>query len=111
MYKKIARIGPISFGIFYALSTLLVMIIMALVGAFLLPLLPRAEGVPELDVFSEMSSQLLTGEGLAAAAISLGMLLLVSFIIGLIGALLYNIVAMITGGIKVRVTDLGYDDI
>ncbi len=111
MYKKIARVGPISFGIFYALLTLLMVIIMALIGAFVLPLMPRAEGVPEFDMISNMSAQLASGEGLQALAIGLGGMLLVSFIIGLIFALLYNIVAMITGGIKVRVTDLGYDDI
>jgi len=111
MYKKIARVGPISFGIFYALLTLLMVIIMALVAAFLLPLIPRAEGVPELDVLTEMTSQLATGEGLTALAISLGLMLLFTFVIGLIFGILYNIVAMITGGIKVRVTDLGYDDI
>jgi len=73
--------------------------------------MPRAEGVPEFDMISNMSAQLASGEGLQALAIGLGGMLLVSFIIGLIFALLYNIVAMITGGIKVRVTDLGYDDI
>jgi len=111
MYKKIARVGPISFGIFYALLTLLVVIILALIGTFLLPLLPRAEGVPELDILAQMTSQLATGEGMAAIAIGLGSLLLGTFIIGLIFAVLYNIVAAITGGIKVRVTDLDYDDI
>ena len=111
MYKKIARVGPISFGIFYALTTLLMIIIAALVGAFLLPLLPRQEGVPELDIIAQMSSQLFSGEGLATLGISLGFMLLGSFLIGFIVAIIYNIVAMITGGIKVRVTDLGYDDI
>ena len=39
-----------------------------------------------------------------------GMTVLFSFVAGLILAILYNIVAVITGGIKVRTTDL-YDDI
>lgn len=111
MYKKIARIGPISFGIFYALLTLLMVIIMALVGVFLLPLLPRAEGVPQLDMFAEMSAQLTSGDSLMAVGMALGAMLVGTFIVGLILAILYNIVAAITGGIKVRVTDLGYDDI
>ena len=44
-------------------------------------------------------------------AITAGFMLLGLFIVGLVLAILYNIVAFITGGIKVRVTDLGYDDI
>jgi len=110
MYKKIARIGPISFGIFYALLTLLMVIIMGLIGAFVLPMIPVAEGMPQLDMFAEMSSQLMSGEGLAAVAISLGLMVVFSFIAGVILAILLNIVGAITGGVKVRVTDL-YDDL
>ena len=110
MYKKIARIGPISFGIFYALLTLLMVIIMALIGAFVLPMIPMAEGMPQLDMVAVLSEQLMAGEGIAEVAIGLGMMVLFSFIAGLILAILYNIVAAITGGIKVHVTDL-YDDI
>lgn len=110
MYKKIARIGPISFGIFYALLTLLMVIIMALIGMFVLPMIPMAEGMPQLDMFSGMSEQLMAGENLAAVGMSLGMMVLFSFVAGLILAILYNIVAAITGGVKVRVTDI-YDDI
>lgn len=111
MYKKIARIGPISFGIFYALLTLLTLIIMAVIGAFVLPLIPRPEGSPEFDMFTQISSQLMAGEGLAEIGMGVGIMLLATFIIGLIMAILYNIVGMITGGIKVKVSDLGYDDI
>lgn len=111
MYKKIARVGPISFGIFYALITLLMVIIMALIGAFLLPFLPLGEAGVPVDGFAVVLEGLKQGQGLAQMAIGLGVMLLISFLIGFIFAILYNIVAMITGGVKVRVTDLGYDDI
>ena len=85
MYKKIARIGPISFGIFYALITLLMVIIVVLLGAFVLPLIPMGEGVPQMDGIRAATEVIASGEGLAQMAMGLGMMLLVSFIIGLIG--------------------------
>lgn len=111
MYKKIARVGPISLGIFYALMTLLMLIITALLGVFVLPLLQLDEAEIPIDVFPTMLESLKQGQGIQELAIGLGGALLVSFLIGFISAIIYNIVAMFTGGIKVRVTDLGYDDI
>ncbi len=114
MHKKLARIGPISFGIFFALLILLTVIIIGVLGFFVLPMLPTGEGSPVVDIFQPMVQPFVemsqTQEGLIQLAISLGFLLLFYFIVGLILAILYNIVAAITGGIKVRVDDL-YDDI
>lgn len=111
MYKKVARVGPISFGIFYALFVLLMLIILALAGAFLLPLLPIGEAGVPIDGFTTILDDLKQGQGLAEVGITLGFILLGSFLTGFIFAILYNIVALFTGGIKVRVTDLDYDDI
>ncbi len=114
MHKKLARIGPISFGIFFALLILLVVVIVGLLGFFVLPMLPAGEGATVVDTFQPMVQPFVemaqTQEGLIQLAISLGFLLLFYFIVGLVLAILYNIVAAITGGIKVRVEDL-YDDI
>jgi uncharacterized membrane protein len=110
MYKKLARISPISFGIFYAVFTLLMMIVAALVGIFVLPNIPRQPGIPEFDMFESMSAQVLAGEGLVPLATSIGMVLAMSFVIGVVLAIFYNLVAMVTGGIKVKTHDLGYDD-
>lgn len=110
MYKKLARVGPISFGIFYAVMTLLVLIIMVVIAAVILPLLPNADGIP-IDAFAPMIEMVKQGEGIAQLAISLGVMLLISFIAGMIFAILYNLVAMVTGGIKIKTRDLGYDDI
>ena len=111
MYKKIARIGPISLGIFYALMTLLMLIITALLGVFVLPFLELGESEIPIDAFPAMLEGLKQGQGIVELATFIGFMLLASFLIGFISAIIYNIVAVITGGIKVRVTDLGYDDI
>ena len=111
MYKKIARIGPISLGIFYALTTLLMLIIVSLIGVFALPYLPIPEGDVPIDVFTGVFEAAKQGQGIEQLAIGVGILLVGSFLVGFVTAILYNIVAMICGGVKVRVTDLGYDDI
>jgi len=113
MYKKLARIGPISFGIFFALLSLLMIILVAVLGIFILPNIPVGDG-PEITALDPLLAPFLeltqTQEGLIQLAISIGFLLLGYFIVGLVMAILYNIVATITGGIKVRVEDI-YDDI
>lgn len=113
MYQKIARIGPISFGIFFALLMLLLLIVVALVGVFLLPMLATEINAPPITIFQEMSAPLMamteSQDGLIQLAISVGFLLLGYFIVGLVLAILYNIAAFLTGGIKVKVNEV-YDE-
>lgn len=115
MYQKIARVGPISFGIFFALLIFLLMVVIALVGVYLLPMATTGINAPPITIFQEMSAPILamadSQDGLIQLAISVGFMLLGLFIVGLVLAILYNIVAFVTGGIKVRVSELGYDDI
>jgi len=111
MYKKLARIGPISCGIFYALMSLLMLIVMTLIGMFILPLIPMPEGAPPVDIFQTLPLLIQSEGGLMALGAVIAGTLISGFIVGLISAILYNIVAMITGGIKVKTHDLGYDDI
>jgi hypothetical protein len=115
MYQKIARVGPISFGIFFALLVFLLMVVCALLGVYVLPMLATGTNTPPITIFQEMSGPIMamteSQDGLIQLAITAGFMLLGLFIVGLVFAILYNIVAFITGGIKVRVTDLGYDDI
>jgi len=81
MYQKIARIGPISFGIFFALLNLLMVIIIALVGAFALPHFPNADGI-QMDALLPMVEGLKQGQGLTELAIGLGGMFIASFIVG-----------------------------
>jgi len=114
MYQKIARVGPISFGIFFALLMFLLLVVIALIGVYLLPMATTGINAPPITIFEEMSAPIIamteSQDGLIQLAISVGFMLLGYFIVGLVLAILYNIVATITGGIKVRVTELGYDD-
>jgi len=119
MHKKLARIGPISLGIFLALLALLAVITVTVLGIFVLPNISIGDGV-KIDILDSVVAPYkdlimtpegaFNQEGLPQAGIMLGFLLLGCFIVGMIVAILYNIVAAITGGIKVRVEDV-FDDI
>ncbi len=111
MYQKIARVGPISFGIFFALLMLLLIVVVTLIGIFVLPMLPTGVNAPPLTIFEPIMAMAETQDGLIQLAISVGFMLLGYFVVGLVLAILYNIAAFLTGGIKVKVHDLGYDDI
>lgn len=111
MYKKLARIGPISFGIFFALLMVLLAIVIAVFGVFVLPLIPMGQNTPPITIFEPIMAMTTSTDGLLQLGMSLGFAFLAYFVIGLVLAILYNIVAAITGGVKVKVHDLGYDDI
>lgn len=114
MYKKLARIGPISCGLFYALMFLFFFLLMLLLSFVLggdvvlqmmmggMPM-PAGEGMPaSADVGSMGMMPILYGVGGS---------LIGGFITGLLTALVYNLIALFTGGIKIKTTDLAYDDI
>lgn len=116
MYKKLARIGPISCGIFFALMMLFFFLLMIVLGFVFggdmmsvimggmggMPM-PEGESMPTGGDLGAMGAQgLLYG----AAGSLIG-----GFIYGLLIALIYNLIALFTGGIKIKTTDLAYDDI
>ena len=113
MYQKIARIGPISFGFFIALFVLLTVIVIALFGTFVLPMISMGENAPSITIFQTASEYAMamtaSQDGMIQLAISVGFFLLGCFIIGLVLAILYNLTAFLTGGIKVKVQEV-YDE-
>jgi len=116
MYKKLARLSPVSLGLFMALLLLLfyavaigvgyatqnVELVNSIAGPTMIALNAAGVELPPVEP-TEMNMM-----GIAYGA---GMTLIVGLVMGIVVALLYNIVALFTGGIKMKVNDLGYDDI
>lgn len=116
MYKKLARLSPVSLGIFMALLLLLfyavaigigyatqnVELVNSVSGPAIMALNVAGVELPPVEP-TEMNMM-----GIAYGA---GMMVVVGLVVGILTALIYNIVALFTGGIKMKVNDLGYDDI
>lgn len=104
MYKKLSRIGPISCGLFYALMALLFLIIYAIFVFIMLQMMPNAIPPEFRQIFASPEFTQFILYAVIGALVG-------GFIVGLLTAIIYNIVAMMTGGIKIKTTELGYDDI
>lgn len=116
MHRKLARVGVLSLGLFYALFLPLSTIVVGLIMAFVLPLIPGLEqglpipgadpNAPPLEL-GTMFRAMLAPEALMGLGLSLLAMAIVGFVLGVLTAIVYNLVALITGGIRVRVRDLG----
>ena len=116
MYKKLARIGMISCGVFYALMMLLFYLAAIGVGVATGNVdLVNSINAPSMMALNMVGVELPPVEpteiNMMGIAYGAGLTLVSGFIVGLLSALIYNIVALFTGGIKMKVNDLGYDDI
>ena len=114
MYKKLAGVSPVSFGVFFAFFMLLTVIVIALIGYFILPSISASDGAPGITIMQPVLDPVVemtqTADGLIQLAISAGFMLLGYFVIGVLLAILYNITALFTGGIKIHVEERGYYD-
>jgi len=115
MYKKLARIGPISCGLFLALL-MLIFYLCAVGYGYAMNDAEFVNGInaPATIALSMAGIALPVVEpsqiNVMGIAYGAGLTFVVGLVIGIVVALVYNIVAAITGGIKIQTHDIGYDD-
>jgi hypothetical protein len=115
MYKKLAAIGPISCGIFLALL-MLIFYLCAVGYGYAMNDVEFVNGInaPATIALSMAGITLPVVDpsqiNVMGIAYGAGLVFAVGLVIGIVIALVYNIVAAITGGIKVKTHDIGYDD-
>ena len=101
MRRRLTRISPLQLGIvhavFYGLISLVVFTPIFLLMSIIAPHLPANQQQP--------APQLFFGMGIAMAFIMPFAYAILGFIFGVIAALIYNLVARMTGGIEFTVED------
>lgn len=114
MYKKLARIGLTSLGLFFAL--LLLLIYLAVIGfGYATENVEFVNGInaPAVIILSMAGVTLPAVDpmemNVTGIAYGAGLVLVTGFVFGMVVAILYNIVALVTGGIKIKTNDIGYD--
>lgn len=101
MRKEFKRVGPLSFGLIYAMVTLLLGILFGVLALVFGPsfLEMASQGQPLPPEATEIFNP-------AFIAIGIGIYTVIAFIFGIITALIYNLAAAIVGGVQYTIRDL-----
>ena len=106
MYQRLTRIGPLSFGLLYGIATALFFLIFGLIGLLVGPNMP----IPPEMAEQGMGPGMMAGGGVVGVLIGSLIGFVLGMVMGVLGAIIYNMVASVTGGIKMRFEGMDGDD-
>lgn len=108
MYQRLTRIGPLSFGLLYGLATAIMFLIFGLIGLAFGPGMMMIP--PEMAAEGMGRGMMMGGGGIVGVLLGVLMGFVVGLIFGILGAVIYNLVASVTGGVKVQFDEMYGDD-